>query len=128
MNGGKRGRLGPGGGGGGGGNNLGDLMPGGGGRILGISPGCRTGNIPRGRIMSGGGGARRPINGGGFIIPPRPFPRSPIILPLPRASTITYNTKNQLKPYLNKMAELTSLRYCVRLLQERSKRLKAIEA
>lgn len=62
--------LGPGRGGG----NLGGLMPGGGGRILGNIPGCRSG-IPRGLNMSGGGGARRPINGGGFIAIPLPLPR-----------------------------------------------------
>ena len=69
INGENIGRRGP----GGGGNNLGDLIPGGGGRILGNIPGCGTG-IPRGRNMSGGGGARRPISGGGFIVLPRPFP------------------------------------------------------
>lgn len=34
--------------------------------------------------MSGGGGARRPINGGGFITIPRPFPFGIPDLPLPR--------------------------------------------
>lgn len=85
INGENIGRRGP----GGGGNNLGDLIPGGGGRILGNIPGCGTG-IPRGRNMSGGGGARRPISGGGFIVLPRPFPfgTPDTLFPRPRARPI----------------------------------------
>lgn len=90
-----------------GGSNLGDLIPGGGGRILGNIPGCGTG-IPRGRNMSGGGGARRPISGGGFITLPRPFPFSApdTNLPRPRARPIRlFNTPKSKQLCFHKMAD-----------------------
>lgn len=103
INGENIGRLGP----GGGGSNLGDLIPGGGGRILGNIPGCGTG-IPLGLNMSGGGGARRPISGGGFIVFPRPFPfETPdILFPRPRARPIRlFNTTISKQLSFHKMAD-----------------------
>jgi hypothetical protein len=61
--------------------------------------------------MSGGGGARRPINGGGFITLPRPFPLNTpgTNFPRPRARPIRlFNTRKSKQICFHKMADRRS--------------------